>query len=125
MRVKVLLGVTDRRDLLDGQPTHPAFSGTNGKIAFARYPRTSAPYEEIYTVNPDGSGVTRLTGRLGVKQSSVMPAFSPDGTKIAYMRGSSSAQEIVIMDASGTELDSFAAPPDTGYSGPAWSPDSI
>jgi TolB protein len=128
MRVKVLLGVTLIAAISwTAMPTHAAFPGTNGKIAFARWPRGSSPYEEIYIANPDGTGQTRLTFRAGAIQSSVAPAFSPDGTRIAFHRYNADTEisDIVIIDAAtGGELDSFVAPPDTSYAWPAWSPDS-
>lgn len=132
MRFKVLLGATLIAAISwTAIPTQAAFPGTNGKIAFARYPRGSAPWEEIYTVNPNGSGQTRLTFGGGLVRSNVTPAVSPDGTMIAFARYTAvsgpppDVNEIVIIDAStGAELDNFVAPPDTGYSYPAWSPDS-
>nr|MBA2601796.1 hypothetical protein [Actinomycetota bacterium] len=56
MRFKVLLGATLIAAISwTAIPTQAAFPGTNGKIAYARYPRGSSPYEEIYSVNPDGT----------------------------------------------------------------------
>jgi len=133
MRFKALFGATLIAAISwTAMPTNAAFPGTNGKIAFARYPRGSAPYEEIYTVNPDGTGQTRLTFRaFGQVRSSVAPAVSPDGTKIAFHRytlgtgGADDVSDIVIIEASsGAELDSFAAPADSHYAWPSWSPDA-
>ncbi len=48
------------------------FPGKNGRIAYR------APYgNAIYTINPDGSGKTKVTRGEG-------PSYSPDGKKIAY-----------------------------------------
>lgn len=133
MRLKVLLGATLIAAISwTAIPTNAAFPGTNGKIAFARWPRGANPWEEIYTVNPDGTGATRLTFRpTGVKRSSVAPAVSPDGTRIAFHRytvgtgGADDVSDIVIIDAStGAELDSFVAPADSYYAWPSWSPDA-
>jgi Tol biopolymer transport system component len=58
-----------------------AFPGANGRIAFA----AADPSEfhlDIFTVLPDGSGLQRLTAS-GAGQ----PAWSADGTRIAFIRG--------------------------------------
>jgi Tol biopolymer transport system component len=57
-----------------------AFSQTrvNGKIAFAS---TRDNNLEIYTMNPDGSNVVRLTSNT---TSDDEPTWSPDGLRIAY-----------------------------------------
>ena len=53
-----------------------AFPGQNGKIAFESSRDGGLP--EIYVVNPDGSGQTRLTNSPDVDSE---PAFSPDGRR--------------------------------------------
>ena len=55
-----------------------AFSGTNGKIAFAT--SRDGNYE-VYSMNADGSGVTRLTHAPGYDGG---PFYSYDGKKIVY-----------------------------------------
>ncbi len=67
-----------------------AFPGANGKIAFSDTrddPNPSGCHPncnpEIYSINPDGTGVTRLTNDAGID---VWPAWSPDGQKIVFNR---------------------------------------
>ena len=68
----------------------PRFSRDGRRIVFAR--RTvvatidSRPVVDIdiYAMNADGSGVTRLTSTASVDETS--PSFSPDATKIVYER---------------------------------------
>src|SRR5687767_4151276 len=55
-----------------------AFPGANGKIAFSSFRDGN---QEIYVMNPDGSGQTRLTDNPADDGA---PAWSPDGTKIAF-----------------------------------------
>ncbi len=52
-------------------------------------------------MNADGSGQTRLTNRAG---SDTSPAYSPDGSKIAFERASAGGPtaEIYTMNADGT-----------------------
>jgi Tol biopolymer transport system component len=54
------------------------FPGENGQIAFAR---GSNRFTEIYVMNADGTGQTRLTDN-DVRDH--YPSWSPDGTKIAF-----------------------------------------
>src|SRR5215218_6745597 len=65
--------------LASAGPAGATFPGQNGRIAFAGY------YGSIYTVNPDGSVLKKLDG-LGEDLVSVRdPAFSPDGSKLAFV----------------------------------------
>jgi dipeptidyl aminopeptidase/acylaminoacyl peptidase len=97
-------------------PAGAAFPGSNGRIVFVS--DRDAPGSngrEIYTAAPDGSDPLRLT------ENSVPdtdPAYSPDGTKIAFTRST----DIWVMNADGTGQVAITGPegPD---SQPAWSPD--
>lgn len=85
-----------------------------GLIAFVR----ESPHRGIYTIDPSGSTLTRLTHGPDYR-----PRWSPDGTKIVFQRfGSTSIQtEIYVMDADGSNvrrLTQFG----TAFQ-PAWSPD--
>jgi dipeptidyl aminopeptidase/acylaminoacyl peptidase len=89
-----------------------ATTHVNGKIAFDT---NRDGNEEIYVMNPDGTGQTRLTSDGA---SDFGPAWSPDGTKIAFNKGF----DIFVMNADGstqTRLTSAAAM----NIAPSWSPD--
>jgi Tol biopolymer transport system component len=101
---------------------------TAAKIAFAANPTgEETPFEggtmpnyEIYLANADGSDLTRLTNDPG---GDVGPAWSPDGSRIAFVRGSvedieSGKTFIYVMNADGTGQTRLAE----GLS-PFWSPD--
>jgi TolB protein len=64
----------------DTSPARAAFPGLNGPIACGgvRAPGTDI---ELFTVNPDGTGESLLTSN-DLRDGS--PAYSPDGTKIAF-----------------------------------------
>jgi Tol biopolymer transport system component len=99
---------------------HAAFPGANGKIAFATYRDSSY---EIYTINADGSNQTRLTNNTA---DDVYPAWSPNGTKIAFATGTGSdggyPYDIYTMNTDGTGPTRLTN--NTGSNGePAWSPD--
>jgi Tol biopolymer transport system component len=93
-------------------------SGQNGKIAYTS-DRDGNP--EIYVMNADGSNQTRLTnGQAGDSD----PAFSPDGTKIAFTsdRHASGNKEIYVMNADGSNQTRLTNSPGNNHC-PAWSPD--
>jgi hypothetical protein len=93
-----------------------AFPGANGRIAFATDRDGNS---EIYTMNPDGSSLTRLTNNAAFDGE---PAWSPDGTKIVFTTNRDGNLEIYAMNADGTSptrLTNNAA----FDAEPAWSPD--
>ena len=94
----------------------PQPSPTSGRIAFNS--DRDGNYE-IYAINADGSGVTRLTNNPA---RDVSPAWSPDGNRIAFVTNRDGNLEIYVMNADGsgvTRLTNNSAVDDS----PAWSPD--
>lgn len=67
-----------------------------GRIAFAS--ERDGDFE-IYTMNPDGTGVVQLTDNTA---SDRYPAWSADGTKIAFSSDRDGDEEIHVMCADGT-----------------------
>lgn len=74
---------------------------------------------DIYVVNADGTGRTRLTRGPAEEFS---PAWSPDGTKIAFSRFVGSRFQIFVMNADGTDAKQLTFG-DSAATGAAWSPD--
>lgn len=104
-------------------PSSPSFGaaagGNNRRILFVS-DRDAPGNFEIYSMNPDGSGVSRLTNSEGHDGA---PAWSPDGKRIAFVSlRHDSFGEIYVMNADGsgvrrvTESDGI----DTS---PTWSKD--
>jgi len=75
--------------------------------------------EEIYVMNPDGTGQTNLTRHPAAES---FAAWSPDGTKVAFRSNRDGNLAIYIMDANGSNQTRLttAAAADTH---PCWSPD--
>ena len=84
--------------LLQATPAGAVFPGSNGRIAFSR--ETSAGWE-IFTMTGAGNDLVRLTNNT-VRDD--YPSWSPDGTKIAFMRkmNTDGSQEIFVMNADGS-----------------------
>lgn len=99
-----------------------AFPGVNGRIAFARFPRTSSPFEEIYTINPTGSGLNRVTNSGGGGVSNIFPDWNAAGTRIAFAHFTSSGSKIQIVRPSGNVVGSFGDPSCLYVTAPSWSP---
>ncbi len=102
----------------------------NGKLVFSS-DRHNGGGLSIWTMNADGSNPTRLTDeksrtdRLAsfVHISDVMAAWSPDGTKIAFISNRDSTSSIYIVNADGTNLH-LVTDRLSNLGGPAWSPDN-
>ena len=95
--------------------------GSRIVVATMRGYSTGRPYLKIAVMNADGTGFTSLTDGI---TTTCEPAWSPDGSKIAYIQQDPSTgyDQLWTMNADGTgktQLTSTAA-----YdASPAWSPD--
>jgi Tol biopolymer transport system component len=98
----------------------PDVSPDGQKIAFMRYPRGELwPNSEIYTMNADGTGVTRIAGRLAYD-----PDWSPDGRRIVFSAFAAHwGGPINVMEADGSGALALTSTGSTEDAWPAWSPD--
>ena len=92
--------------LLIEEPASASFPVQNGKIAYRSYARGDGS-GGIYVMNPDGSGqshVANTGGGIGVQppgSADVTPAWSLDGTKIAFSRVTA-AYDICVTNSGGS-----------------------
>jgi Tol biopolymer transport system component len=95
------------------------FPGPNGQIAFSSNRDGNF---EIYSMNDDGSDVTRLTDN---DANDFDPSWSPDGEKIAFVsfRDGSNNMEIYVMNADGSDQTRLTDNDDALDREPSWSPD--
>jgi hypothetical protein len=98
------------------EPAGATFPGKNGKIAFWSSRDGNA---EIYTMNPNGQGIDRLTNNSA---GDVDPNWSPGGGKIAFVSNRDNDTDIYTMNANGQGVDNLTKNPGLDE-WPAWSPD--
>jgi Tol biopolymer transport system component len=98
-----------------------AFPGLDGRIAFQREaPAGDHTQTDIYTVNPDGADLERLTA--SPDRNELGPAWNATGTQIAFWRTKApfGAGSLWVMDADGTNQRRLTSGFDARD--PAWNP---
>jgi Tol biopolymer transport system component len=95
--------------------THPTWSASGGRIAFARN-------EDIWVMAADGSAAKMVSDPNAEEAA---PAWSPDGEWIAYVRREpgTASREIWLMQPDGSRRHRLTPQTNTAAT-PAWSPDS-
>lgn len=132
-------GETRLTNTMDTWERSPTASPDGSKIAFAgtekvRIDYSTKYYEDIYAMNADGSGITKLTEGWPTESRFDAPAWSPDGKQLAFLEtgltGSDAGIHIVVMDADGTNQKRIVSGIynccyNTHVLSPAWSPDGL
>jgi TolB protein len=105
-------------------PSTATFSGQNGRISFAR---AVGSHVEVFSANPDGSHVRRLTFSKPRGATSFLSDWSPDGRLIAFdsdrtdIDGRKHPVQIYLMTADGGNVVQLTR--GGGFHGaPSWSP---
>ncbi|MDP9341728.1 MAG: DPP IV N-terminal domain-containing protein [Actinomycetota bacterium] len=95
----------------------PKATPTNGRIVFVGGQTGNA---DIYSINPDGTGLVNLTHDPG---DDSQPAVSADGTKIAWISDRDAGnRDVYVMNADGTGVQRLTTDP-YSESWPSFSPD--
>lgn len=101
--------------------TQPLFSEHSGGNRIAFDSRRSGNLD-IYIINADGTNLQQLTGTSGAERG---PAWSPDGSQIAFYGASTENgnYDIYVINTDGTNLRNLTNSPDSDDRYPTWSPD--
>ena len=122
----LFIAVVASTSLAQGEASPSAHPGDGvpdpaGRIAFGRIVRMDDFYGQVvalYAIDPDGSDLVQLT-----EGESAMPAWSPDGTRLAFTQGQSDGSwQIATMAADGNDVRVLTSGPGVSEV-PSWSPD--
>jgi Tol biopolymer transport system component len=119
--LSIALGATLAGLLLAGsvqeRPARAALPGLNGLIAFTS---NRDGNDEIYVMQPNGSGQTRLTTNTAGDQA---PAWSPTGGQIAFASNREGGNwDVYVMNSDGTNQTRLTTSSGFDFR-PSWSPD--
>lgn len=100
---------------------YPAWAPDGQQLVFAsdRDSPTAGRFD-LYRINRDGSGLTRLTNTPQSREE--FPAWSPDGNWIAYVSDATGNQQIYARTLDGSQQVQLTTDA-SNSSAPAWSPD--
>jgi Tol biopolymer transport system component len=104
-------------------PAYATFPGANGRIAFAALPTPDAPGKQIYTIEPNGTGLRQLTHLDG---DATAPHWSPDGTRIVFELDHPTGEplcSVMLMNADGSGLTDLTGNRNGCEATPSFTPD--
>jgi TolB protein len=105
-------GTGEGSQITTGNGYNPAWSPDGRQVVFD-------DRSDLYLINSDGSGLTRLTGSAA---DEIEPAWSPDGGRIAFVSNGEGNNEIYVINVGDSQALRLTHDPGDDRS-PAWSPD--
>ncbi len=83
----------------------------DGRLIVFNAPAEEGGEQNIYTIHPDGSGLTKLTDFKGTDQTTFHPSWSPDGRHILFSHSPATDGfvDLLVMNADGTDRHALAA----------------
>jgi Tol biopolymer transport system component len=81
------------------------WSPDGSRIVFSApvFGQAGQPSSNVFTIQPDGSGLRQLTHAQGGKVNNGADSWSPDGKRIAFVSNPAGAYQIYVMNADGTD----------------------
>jgi dipeptidyl aminopeptidase/acylaminoacyl peptidase len=106
-------------------PHEPTGHSTSPDTACSRNPEGGGAIAFVRELGERGIWLVRPNGdeqRLTVRQEDYGPAWSPDGTRIAFVRFHADGSDVYVMRADGSHVRALT-PGEGYYGGASWSPD--
>lgn len=105
---------------MPGMEDAPEWSPDGTKILFS-YSGPQGEGNDIYTINPDGTGLTNVTAALPATMGKRDPRWSPDSRRIAFIGIENSQYKVWTIGVDGTAAMKVTT--DVGFDqAPTWSP---
>lgn len=102
-----------------GVETRPRWSPTGGKIL---YRGTGEGRADLFTINPDGTGIENLTSAITTMSDIRDASWSPDGSRVAFVGVTGGQHKVWSIRADGSDLRQVTT--DAGFDmTPTYSPD--
>lgn len=108
---------SERPTVLDGHWEGVSWSPDGRRLVLAGFPDAQDPTFDLYTSDPDGSRLSRLTHDASIERT---PSWSPDGGRIVY--STETDPGIFVMAADGSDVRRLTDRRDWDLL-PVWSPD--
>ncbi len=97
-----------------------SWSHDSKKLVYVKRPKRSPRFYDIYTYDVESDTETRLSKNMRARD----PGFSPDGSRIVFVKNARGNNALAVIDAEGSDLRLLTASHDgTQFYSPSYSPD--